>query len=102
MTPKIKDRWINAGISILAAVVIVVLTSFIGKGDARNNKINNKADLSYVDSQDEKIITQFKEADAAIEKEMDEVEARFNKGDERILDQMREDKRELLMAIENN
>lgn len=72
MTPRIKERWINAGISFVTVIGGVVLAFTLTSGENRalriNNNLGKKADLEYVDKQDD-----------ALEKKIDKNEVDHDK-----------------------
>ena len=67
MTPKIKDRWISAGVAALSGGVVAVLAFTLSSTEGRTIRINDKLDekpnYEYVDKQDDavkKIIYDYK------------------------------------------
>lgn len=65
MTPKIKDRWISAGVAALSGGVVAVLAFTLSSTEGRtiriNDKLEEKAPYEYVDKRD-----------AALEKNLDD------------------------------
>jgi hypothetical protein len=67
MTPKIKDRWINGFVAAITGGLVAFFTWGLSSSEGRtiriNNKLNDKADVTYVDKQDDavkKIIYDYK------------------------------------------
>lgn len=56
MTPKIRERLLNLGVSALTAFMAVFISFSLFSGDAKNIRINDKlekkAPYEYVDKQD--------------------------------------------------
>jgi hypothetical protein len=64
MTPKVKERLLNAGIAVLSGAVVASFAFFMNSSEARslrlNKELKNKADAEWV-----------KEQDAVIQKNLD-------------------------------